>query len=180
MFEPADRYGEEVVSWQTVWNDLFPQDPAEWHDDVAAAEMHRLRGLIAAQAAETEDVLGLILQSLDTSAVVAKRTAGAILKDVEKRLRTRGGSQYEQELEVVGAAIQRRNHAVHQSVTIGSSWADYATGGGEFVPIISLMGDGEYGEVDLRQDLAWQHRATAAAVTVLRALTFDELSEDDG
>jgi hypothetical protein len=167
MFEPADRYGDKVVSWQTVWNDLFPEDPPVWHDDGAAAEMNRLRGLIAAQGTETEKVLGRILQSLDKTADIEKRMAGALLKDVKKRLRQRGGNQYQQELEVVGAAIERRNHAVHQSVMIGSSWVDYATGG-------------EYDEVDLRRDLALQHRATGAAVTLLRALTFDGILEDDG
>jgi hypothetical protein len=179
MLEPADRYGENVVSWQTVWNDLFPQDPPEWHDDDAAAEMHRLRGLITAQAAETEDALGRILQSLETSANV-ERSAGALLHDVRKSLRKRGGSQYDQDLKIVDAAIEKRNRAVHQSVTIGSTSFDYATGGGEFVPVISLMGGDEYGEVELREDLALQHQATAAAVTVLRALTFDDVSKDNG
>jgi hypothetical protein len=119
MSKSTDRYGEKVVSWETVWNDLFPHDPHEWHDDVAAAEMHRLRGLIAAQAAETEDVLGRILHNLDASANV-ERPAGRILKDVRKRLRERGATQYEQELEVICSAIQKRNHAVHQSVRIGA------------------------------------------------------------
>jgi hypothetical protein len=169
----TDRYGEKVVSWETVWNDLFPQDSSEWHDDVTAAEMHQLRGLIAAQAAETEDVLGRILHSLDASANV-ERSAGGILKDVRKRLRERGATQYEQELKAVGAAIRKRNHAVHQSVRIGSTWIDYTTGSGELVPVISLMGGDEYGEFELRQDLALQHRATAVAVTVLRELTLVE------
>jgi hypothetical protein len=40
------------------------------------------------------------------------------------------------------------------------------------------MGDDEYGEFELLQDLALQHRATAAAVTILRALMFDDVSED--
>jgi hypothetical protein len=179
MPEPDDRYGEKVVSWETMWNDLFPEDGPEWHDDFQAAEMHRLRGLIAAQAAETEDVLGQILMRFDKS-VNVERPAGALLKDVRKRLRRRGGWQYEQELEVVHAAIGKRNHAVHNAVRIHSTWVDYATGGGEFMPVLSLMGGLEYGEFELKKDLALQHRATAAAVTALRALMFDDLPEDNG
>jgi hypothetical protein len=177
--DSPDRYEENVVSWRTVWNDLYPHDQADWHDDEAAAEMHRLRGLTAAQAAETEDVLRQILYTLDPSADVARLTAGAMLKNITKILRQRGRGHYQQELDIVNAGIQRRNHTVHNSVTVGSSWVDYATGGAEYVPVISLMGDNPYDEAELRLDLALQHRATAAAVTVLRGLTFDELSDDN-
>src|SRR5690242_4963938 len=123
MSEPADRYGESAVSWITVWNDLFPEDPPEWHDDSAAAEMHRLRGLIVAQAAETEDVVRRILKSLQSSANL-ERPVGAILEDVRKQLRERGGTQYGHELKVVADAIRNRDDVVHKPVTIGSDWRD--------------------------------------------------------
>jgi hypothetical protein len=58
---PRPVFGGRAISWRTVWNALFP-DPGEApHDDSLAADMHRLRGLVMAQACETETVLGAYL-----------------------------------------------------------------------------------------------------------------------
>jgi hypothetical protein len=46
----------------------------------------------------------------------------------------------------------------------------YATGGGEWVPVITLMGGEVHDESDLRGDLASQQDATCEAVRILRAL----------
>lgn len=163
-------YGERVVSWTTVWDSLYPEDVGDPHDDKAAAEMHRLRGLVMAQAAETEDVLGHILRFLDAKAKI-DQPAGRLLRDIKKRVGDGRDVRYEQDLDVVDAAIKKRNFSVHSAVTIGSSWVPYATGGGEWQPVISLMGGDEYDEVKLRQDLALQQEATAAAVRVMRAMS---------
>ena len=124
-------YGEKVVSWTTVWDVLYPEDAGDPHDDQAATEMHRLRGLVMAQAAETESVLGQILKRLD-SRVNVHRPAGNLLRDVRTKLDKVDAERHEHDLGVVDAAIRRRNRVVHSVVTIGSSWVPYSTGGGEW------------------------------------------------
>lgn len=54
----SPRFGEAAVSWHSVWDRLYPEYMDAPHDDAAASEMHRLRGLVMAQCAETETVLG--------------------------------------------------------------------------------------------------------------------------
>ncbi|MGH3887988.1 MAG: hypothetical protein ACRDSZ_15755 [Pseudonocardiaceae bacterium] len=164
------RFGERVVSWQTVWDHLYLEYDADPHDGAAAAEMHRLRGLVMAQCAETEAVLRLIGKRLDPPADMERRMAGQLLKDVRRLLSAHSDARWEEYLLAVDRAIKRRNHAVHSSVTIGSSWAPYVTGGGEWVPVISLMGGGEYDEMDLRRDLALQQEATIAAVRLFYSI----------
>jgi hypothetical protein len=168
-------YGEKVVSWTTVWDVLYPEDAGDPHDDQAAAEMHRLRGLVIAQAAETESVLGQILRRLD-SRVKVHRPAGNLLRDVRTKLDNIDLERHEHDLGVVDAAIRRRNRIVHSVVTIGSSWVPYSTGGGERQPVISLLGTDEYNESDLMQDLVLQQEATAAAVRVLHECSVPEQS----
>jgi hypothetical protein len=168
-------YSERVVSWTTVWDGLYPEDAGDPHDDEAAAEMHRLRGLVMAQAAETESVLGQILKRLDPRAKV-HRPAGNLLRDVKTKLNDIDLNRHEHDLGVVDAAIRRRNWAVHSVVTIGSSWVPYSGGGGEWQPVISLLGTEEYNESDLMQDLVLQQEATAAAVRVLHECSFPEQS----
>ena len=67
-------YGEQVVSWHTVWDRLYPEDADAPHDDDEAAAMHRLRGLVMAQGAEVEAVLGLIVQHLSAKAIASEAT----------------------------------------------------------------------------------------------------------
>lgn len=164
-------FGEHTVSWLTVRDELapdrvHPDDFEPPHDDDAAREMHRLRGLVMVQASETEAVLGEILVRIEPGADI-KRPAGALLSDIRKRLPECGESDFHPQLDLIGQAIARRNDAVHRSVTIGSSWAPHETGSGEWVPVISLMGDEAYDETDLRDDLALQQEATIAAVRIL-------------
>ena len=168
-------YGEKAVSWTTVWDVLYPEDAGDPHDDQAAAEMHRLRGLVMAQAAETESVLGQILKRLDPR-VKVRRPAGNLLRDVRTKLNKIDLERHERNLATVDAAIRRRNRVVHSVVTIGSSWVSYSTGGGEWQPVISLLGTDEYNESDLMQDLVLQQQATAAAVRVLHECSSPEQS----
>jgi hypothetical protein len=169
--EGTPRFGERAVSWLTVWDDLHAWEAEEPHDDTDAEQIHRLRGLVMAQGAETEHVLGKIVRHFDPSASIERRWAGRLLKDVRARLSSNGEGAWEEELSLIGRAIDRRNHAVHSTVIIGSSWTPYATGGGEWTPVISLMKDGEYDECDLRGDLALQREGTAAAVHILHCLS---------
>jgi hypothetical protein len=164
------RYGEQVVSWHTVWDRLYPEETDALHDDDEAAAMHRLRGLVMAQGAEIEAVLGLIVQHLDPSADVERRSAGQLLKKIPGLLQAHASATSQADLDLIKQAIERRNHAVHSAVMIGSSWMPYSTGRGEWTPVISLMRDGEYTEPDLLDDLALQQEATAAAVGILRSL----------
>ena len=154
----------------TVWDELFPRDGHfDPHDDSGAAEMHRLRGLVMAQAAETEAVLGKILRCLDPE----KRTnvpSGVLLRGIRSLLSDQQTSDWAARLAMIEDAIERRNRVVHDPVVVGSSWAPYATGGGEWVAVISFMGDEMYDDHDLRGDLALQQEATCEAVRVLRAL----------
>ncbi|MBV9140949.1 MAG: hypothetical protein JO115_08515 [Pseudonocardiales bacterium] len=164
-------FGERAVSWLTVWDHLYPEGADCPHDDAAAAEMHRLRGLVMVQNAETEAVLGLIVKRLDPAAVgIEQRTAGQLLKDIRRLLSARSDARWDENLRTVDRAIKRRNDAVHSSVEIGSSWAPYVTGGGEWVPVISLMRGEEYNEINLRADLALQQEATIAAVRLWASL----------
>lgn len=153
-----------------MWNELYPEDGNDPHDDDHAAEVHRLRGLIMAQAAETEAVLGMILVRLDPGQNVA-RPAGQLLLSIRQRLDEHRRSHWSAGLHLIYDAIKRRNEAVHRPVEVGSSWAPYSTGdGGEWVPVITLMCDQEYDEQNLRRDLALQHRATCEAVRLFRSL----------
>ncbi|MDQ2874823.1 MAG: integrase core domain-containing protein [Actinomycetota bacterium] len=173
------RYGENIVSWHTVWDDLYPDDAGDPHDDSTAAAMHRLRGLVMAQGAEVESALAALVRQMSPRARTEGRTAGRLAQDVRSLLSDDKARSYSSELRAIDQAISRRNHAVHSPVTIGSSWRDYATGGGEWVPVISMMDYGDYDETDVQRDLALQHEATVAdffhvdcAVTLQRLYCF--------
>lgn len=164
------KFGEAVVSWVTVWNELYPEESYDPHDDQHAFDIHRLRGLVMAQAAETEAVLGMILLALDPNQRI-DRPGGHLLRSVRQRLSAQAKSAWPHSLDLIDKAIKRRNRVVHDSVQIGSTWLPYRTGdGGEWVPVISLMGGNECDENDLREDLALQQQATCEAVRILYAL----------
>jgi hypothetical protein len=137
---------------------------------LGAVEINRLRGVAIVQAAETEAVLGEILSTLDASANLA-RPAGPLLDAVRKQLDVQTLDRWSRQFEVIDAAIKRRNRIVHDTVRIGYSWCEYATGdGGEHVPVISLLGAEDTDECDLRNDLHLQQRATRSAIEVLHYL----------
>ncbi|MBY8871416.1 hypothetical protein K7640_06105 [Micromonospora sp. PLK6-60] len=142
-----------------MWAELYPEDGADAHDD-HAAEMHRLRGLIVAQAAETETVLGRILARLDPGQNVA-RPAGQLLLSVRQRLDERRHSQWSTGLDLIYHAIRRRNEAVHRPVDVG-----YAAHDGDD----TLVCDEEFDKQLLRRALATQQRSTYEAVRLLRSL----------
>lgn len=170
-------YGERAVSWSTILQDLFPMAMDEPHDDECASEMHRLRGLVVAQAAETEDVLGRILRVLD-STVRLDRPAGVLFRAIKAQLTNEECFRHANDLQILADAIKSRNRAVHSSVTIGSSWRDYAAGGGEWVPVISFLGDELCDESNLLRDLADQQQATMAAVRIFKDVAAQRLSID--
>ena len=163
------RFGEVAVSWMTVWDRLFPRDFFDPHDDEQASEMHRLRGLVMAQAAETEKVLGMVSKRLAPDKRIDV-PSGSLLNVIRKAFNDQQASDWYSPLTMIEAAIKRRNRAVHDIVEVGSSWMPYATGGGEWVPVITLMGGEMYDESDLRSDLALQQEATCQAVRILRSL----------
>src|ERR1700729_1207545 len=155
-------YAESVVSWQTIWDRLYPDDVGDPHDDAAVAEMHRLRGLIAAQCAEIEVILGMIVKRCLPQARIGKRTAGQLLMEARRLLSTDHVVAHESDLILIEKAVDRRNHAIHSPVAIGSSWQPYGTMDGEWIPVISFMNGELYDEADLRRDLALQQAATTA------------------
>ncbi|OHX02520.1 hypothetical protein [Micromonospora sp. WMMB235] len=72
-------------------------------------------------------------------------------------------------------AIERRNRLVHSTAEIGEVWREYADGsGGEWVHVITAMGEDDCDEHDLRSDLALQQQATCEAVRLLYFLTFGQ------
>ncbi len=93
------------------------------------------------QAAETEAVLGRILRKLDPQTSPGALTAGALLKKVWEKLSNTDKVTWQSHVRQIRKAQKRRNHAVHNSVDTGYTWADYATGGGEWVPVITTMGN---------------------------------------
>jgi hypothetical protein len=171
MAQTEPRFGEQVMSWPNVWSDLYPDLAFDPHDDAIAISMHRLRGLVIAQATEVEDVLGAILDHLDPSDAGRRRTAGNRLWEIKARLNARDRDGWADTLDLLDHAVKSRNHASHNTVKIGSSWRDYATGdGGEWVPVVSTMGGELYDEQDLQRDLALQQEATVEAVRLLHYL----------
>jgi hypothetical protein len=79
------RFGETAVSWMTVRDRLLPEDSFDPHNDAKASEMHRLRGLVMAQAAETEEVLGMISKRLAPDKRV-DMPSGVLLKAIRGAL----------------------------------------------------------------------------------------------
>jgi hypothetical protein len=170
MAERVDPpYGERVVSWRTVLQELETDSGTEPEFEHIAGELYRLRGLVMAQCAETEAVLGQILGVLDPSAARDSRTAGQLLKLLKQRLPAGLRSRWAPALVDIGEAIRSRNRVVHADVTIGSSWVPYATGGGEYMPVVSMMGHHAYDGSDLLSDLVLQQKATVLAVRLLLA-----------
>jgi hypothetical protein len=165
------KFGEKTVSWQTVLNQLYPEfdefDLYPPHDDGAASDMHHLRGLVATQCAETEAVLGKIALHFGFLNI-ERRTAGQLLYEV-RRLLGQARQKWATELTIIDDAIKRRNHVIHSPVTIASD----RIGDGDWVPVLSFIGNDIYDERDLRRDLALQHEATIAAVHLFHSLSAD-------
>jgi hypothetical protein len=141
--------------------------------DCDAAEINRLRGVSIVQAAETEATLAVILRYLDPSASHA-RPAGILMAEIKKLLDPHVLDRWSLEISAIEEAIRRRNRLVHDTVRIGYSWLDYATGGGEHVPVISLLGEEDIDEFDLRNILEQQKEATQFAVQIFHFLTHGE------
>ncbi len=159
MTNPSNRhppYGESVVSWHTIDQELNPDAGPEPEFSHIAADMNRLRGLIMAQCGETEAVLGMILAAVAPEIDPERKTAGQLLTCVRQNLPAEIRSQWRVELDQIKTANQLRNQAVHLDIHVGSTWVEYQTGGGHFEPVISLMRHGEYGGSDLLADLAVQ------------------------
>jgi hypothetical protein len=169
MRDPSAGYVEEVVSWMTVWDRCYLGDMNGPYDDAYAAEMQRLKGLVLGQAAEIEAVLGQIVRSMASQPSGRYKTMGQLAKDVRQLLDAETAAAWASELQVIDRAVKSRNRVAHNSVRIGSSWRDYATGGEERIPVISMLGDKQYDEHDLRRDLALQQEATEAAVRILHS-----------
>jgi hypothetical protein len=164
---PEPRHGERAVSWRAIYDELEPDLDNEPEFAELAAEMYRLRGLVMAQGAETEAALGQVLSVLDPSTNAPTRTAGQLLNVLRQRLPPDFRSQWDSALDGIERAIKSRNRVVHADVRIGSSWVPYATGGGEYVPVIGLMGgDGLLGGRSSWRVLL-QQEATVLAVRLL-------------
>ncbi|WP_326718994.1 MULTISPECIES: hypothetical protein [unclassified Streptomyces] len=167
----SPRYGIRSVAWTSIREDLFPDHPdsAYW-DGSEAVEMNRLRGMVMVQAAETEAVLGIILSRLDPAAR-RDRPSGQLLQAIRGTIGGHCDTEWPPALDVIEQAIKRRNRAVHDSPAIGRTWRAYATGGGEWVHVTTMLGEEECDISTLLKDLALQQDATAAAVEVLHCLT---------
>lgn len=73
-------------------------------------------------------------------------------------------------------AIERRNRLVHSTVEIGEVWREYADGsGGEWVHVITAMGEDDCDEHDLRSDLALQQQATCERCDCSTSLRSDSV-----
>jgi hypothetical protein len=172
MTTESPRYGIRAISWSTVQADLYPHhrpDTAYW-DGTEALELNRLRGLVVVQAAETEAVLGMVLSRLDPTARI-DQPAGLLLQNIRQKIDGFCDTGWLPALDLIEAAVKRRNRVVHDSPTIGRVWREYATGGGEWVHVITQLGDAECDATTLVRDLTLQQNATAAAVELLNRLT---------
>ncbi|WP_104195327.1 hypothetical protein [Cryobacterium sp. M25] len=70
-------------------------------------------------------------------------------------------------LSAIEEAVAARNRVVHDHLETGAIWYEYATGKGEWVHVITILGDREVDEAVLAEDLYKQHRATIASVEYL-------------
>ena len=172
---------EAFVSWREMWRQLYPtKDNRLWRSqeppdgpagDGDSLDMNRLRGAAIVQAAETEAVLGELLNNLDPSARRAQ-PAGVLLTAVRRRLDAQTSDHWAEGLDFIAMAIKRRNMLVHNTVTVGYVWREYGSGdGGEYVPVISQLGNEMYDEEDLRKDIELQRNATLRAVELLHYVT---------
>ncbi|MEU9521824.1 hypothetical protein [Streptomyces sp. NPDC048224] len=171
MTTESPRYGIRAISWSTVQADQYPDHPdtAYW-DGTEALELNRLRGMVVVQAAATEAVLGMILLRLDPIART-DQPAGRLLQNIRQKIDCFCDTEWPPALDLIDAAVKRRNRVVHDSPTIGRVWREYATGGGEWVHVLTELGDDECDTESLVGDLALQQGATAAAVELLNCLT---------
>lgn len=175
MRREGPEFGEHVVSWKTIDAMIDPDldDPREvkqWHhNDAEAAEMNRLRGLVVAQAAETETVLGVLLNQLGVP-VKPRTTTGGLLRQLRDKLGADDHHRWAEELALLDTATVRRNRVVHDRTDIGSVRCDYATGGGEWTTVISFLGEQEADEMSLAGELTLQQQATRCAVVLLHTL----------
>jgi len=172
MTTRSPRYGIRAISWSTIQADRYPRhrpDTAYW-DGTEAAELNRLRGLVVVQAAETEAVLGRILSRLDPAART-DQPAGRLVHNIRQKIDGFCDTEWPPALDLIDAAVKRRNRVVHDSPTIGRVWREYATGGGEWVHVVTMLGDDACDTGILVGDLALQQDATAAAVELLSCLT---------
>ncbi|SHH32987.1 hypothetical protein [Streptomyces sp. 3214.6] len=171
MTTESPRYGIRAISWSAIQADRYPHEPdtAYW-DGTEIAELNRLRGLVVVQAAETEAVLGMILSRLNPTART-DQPAGRLLLHIRQRIDGFCDTEWPPALDLIDAAVRRRNRVVHDSPTIGRVWREYATGSGEWVHVLTQLGDDECNTNSLVGDLALQQDATAAAVELLNSLS---------
>lgn len=159
----------EVESYRSVIEQLYPEyfasSELEPHLDVRAVRMNELRGLILGQSTQMENAL---LKLMDARGIEVRqpRTAGNIVKAVHAHFEKQLNSALADDREVLDVAVLVRNRVAHDHIEIGSLWRDYGTGGGEWVPVISLLGAEEYDEKDMLEDLEILKAATRAAVRV--------------
>jgi len=171
MTPESPRYGIRTISWSAVQADRYPEksDRAYW-DGTEITELNRLRGLVVVQAAETEAVLGMILSRLDPTART-DQPAGRLLQNIRQKIDGFCNTEWPAALDLIDVAVRRRNRVVHDSPTIGRVWREYATGGGEWVHVLTKLGDDECDTTSLVGDLALQQDATVAAVELLDCLS---------
>ncbi|MCX4878109.1 MULTISPECIES: hypothetical protein [unclassified Streptomyces] len=172
MTTESPRYGVRAIAWSTIQADQYSHhrpDTAYW-DGSEATELNRLRGLVVVQAAETEAVLGMILSRLDPAARI-DQPARWLVQNIRQKIDGFCDTEWPPALDLIEAATKRRNRVVHDSPTIGRVWREYATGGGEWVHVVTMLGDDDCDSGTLVGDLALQQDATAAAVELLNCLT---------
>ena len=116
------------------------------------------------QASEMEAALAQVLGILDREHN-RDRPAGVLLKAAMAKLPEEVLADFRASIELLDAAIKRRNRLVHDRIEIGSSWQQ-----GQYVPVIALLGAEEVSEESLRVELALQQEATKAAVMLLLAV----------
>ncbi|MCO1575898.1 hypothetical protein M8C13_09025 [Crossiella sp. SN42] len=168
------QFGERVCEWSSILNDLYWRRDEDGRGEPRGYDtsaMQRLRGLIMVQAAETEAVLGRILCKLNPQATPEKMMAGTLMRKIWNELSDSDKVAWQSHMRQMLKAQNRRNHSVHNRVDTGYTWAEYATGGGEWMPVITTMGGEVYDERTLAHDLALQQSSTVLAIEMLHGLS---------
>ncbi|MFE6023080.1 hypothetical protein ACFQ6O_42390 [Streptomyces sp. NPDC056441] len=173
MTTSIPRYGEQITSFETILSELTNDGNSLGQTaDRDAMRYNHLRGLIMGQGTVAEGILVDILHKIDPVALeklrgkklTGKLTAGRVLDAIRESNSPVGGSRADWPLDLIKAAIDRRNRSVHDSVFIVYLVAPPLATGQRTTH--AYLGHEKITEADLLNDLAALQEATRGAARI--------------
>ncbi|MGW0324779.1 hypothetical protein [Nocardia sp. NPDC003183] len=175
-YERGYDWGAEpdVLSWDIVYreevkarnpDESLPDDdePDQYYESLDS-RMIRLRGVIMTQSTEMELGLAQVLRFFEPEADLSKATAGGLLSRVRKVMLQSGIQEFDDDLDLLRSAVDKRNAVAHEMIRMGYSRL------GPNAPmevVISLLGAEEYDDGDLLSDLVLLREATWTTAKML-------------